>query len=185
MSEAEKKESQKTVVAFISGLLIGGLLVWVFSSTPDQAPSPVEEDTDAGVSVEVNNDDSDDEEETSTESETTPAPRDNTPVVEGEGSISVSNQPAGRTVAIEALELPTANGWVVVRDYQNGVAGSILGAARFSSSEGLMPTSVELLRGTTAGASYQVVFFTNEGGKGFSPAEDTLIEGIEDTFTAQ
>jgi hypothetical protein len=34
MSEAEKQEGQKTVVAFITGLLIGGLLVWVFSSSP-------------------------------------------------------------------------------------------------------------------------------------------------------
>ena len=42
MSEAEKQESQKTVVAFITGLLIGGLLVWVFSATPEDKKLPVE-----------------------------------------------------------------------------------------------------------------------------------------------
>lgn len=179
MSEAEKKESQKTVVAFISGLLIGGLLVWVFSSTPEQASAPVDEDTDAEVSIDTDSDDEDRVIIGSTTVVTTP--REEVPVVAGEGSISVSDQPAGRTVAIDALELPTANGWVVVRE----TTGSILGAARFSSSEGLVPDSIDLLRGTTAGASYKVVFFTNEGDRGFDLSEDTLITGIESSFTAQ
>ena len=34
MSEQEKQESQKTIVAFAAGLLIGGLLVWVFAGSP-------------------------------------------------------------------------------------------------------------------------------------------------------
>lgn len=31
-------EEQKSVVAFICGLLVGGLLVWIFSWSPDEEP---------------------------------------------------------------------------------------------------------------------------------------------------
>ena len=34
----EKQEGQKTVVSFIVGLLIGGLLVWAFSGPSVDAP---------------------------------------------------------------------------------------------------------------------------------------------------
>ncbi len=35
MTDVETQASQRTVIAFISGLLIGGLLVWVFSGNPE------------------------------------------------------------------------------------------------------------------------------------------------------
>ena len=53
MSEKEVNDSQKTVVAFIAGLLVGGLLVWVFSDTPAQAPSEMTEDVESGETVDV------------------------------------------------------------------------------------------------------------------------------------
>ena len=38
MAEQLKEESQKTVVSFVVGLLIGGLLVWAFSGAPKNDP---------------------------------------------------------------------------------------------------------------------------------------------------
>ena len=34
-SDVEQNDSQKTVVSFAAGLLIGGLLVWAFGGTPE------------------------------------------------------------------------------------------------------------------------------------------------------
>lgn len=172
MSEVETQESQKTVVAFISGLLIGGLLVWVFSSSPESAIAPVEQDNET---TEVENV----ETETTTEVEEEVS----RPVV-GEGSIIIEDQAAGNTVTISSLELPTAHGWVVVREFIDGSVGNILGAARFSVEENLVPETIELIRGTTAGGSYQVVFFTNGGDTKFDLGEDLLIDSIATTFEA-
>ncbi len=170
MSDVEKQESQKTVVAFITGLLIGGLLVWVFSSTPEKAVELTVEDTET-------------EETATTEDTETTEVTDTTDVV-GEGSVTVADQKAGSMVAIGGTEFPTKNGWIVVRDYMDGMPGNILGAARYSADEGLAPTTVELMRATTVGSSYQVVFYTNEGGTGFVIGEDKPIDGIATTFKA-
>ncbi len=170
MSEVEKQESQKTVVAFITGLLIGGLLVWVFSSTPEQAVTLTEKPTDT-------------QETAGTETTGIKDVADTTSVV-GEGSVTVANQKAGNMVSIAGTEFPTKNGWIVVRDYMDGMPGNILGAARYSADEGLAPTTIELMRATTAGSSYQVVFYTNEGDTGFVIGEDKPIEGIATTFKA-
>lgn len=176
MSEVEKQESQKTVVAFITGLLIGGLLVWVFSSTPTSAPKeePEKQSASTTSSTQVNKE---------TESVKTDSKKD-VNIVQGEGSIQVSDQKAGMTVTLGTTKLPTKSGWIVVRDYMDGTPGNILGAARFSADEGLVPTSVELMRQTTAGSSYQVVFYTNNGDLGFKVADDTIIDGIATTFKA-
>lgn len=174
MSEVEKKESQKTVVAFISGLLIGGLLVWIFSSSPEKAVAP--EETEKDTKTEVTN---------TQENKTIDTDTKTAEIKTGNGAISVSKQSAGKTVMIDSLSLPTANGWVVVRDYVDGKAGNILGAARYSVDEMLTPKTVELIRATEAGKTYQVVLFNNNGDKAFNLTEDTIIDGISTTFDAQ
>lgn len=172
MSEVEKQESQKTVVSFITGLLIGGLLVWVFSSSPEEKKQPEEKTTDTEVVAES----SDATKEVVAETKSTSSE------VIGKGSITVADQKAGLTVTLSGAEFPTKNGWVVVRDYMDGVPGNILGAARYSADEGLAPEVVDLMRATSAGSSYQAVFYTNEGDGGFDLAEDKLIDGVAVTF---
>jgi len=175
MSEAEKQEGQKTVVAFITGLLIGGLLVWVFSSTPTtQAPEVTEGDETEEV-ADTNSD---------TTEATVTAPTEASKPVVGNGSLSVASQKAGETVALGATTYPAKEGWVVVRDYANGAAGKILGAARYNLDDGLLPTSVSLLRSTIAGNSYQVQFYTENGDKAFDTKSDTPVSGGEATFAA-
>jgi hypothetical protein len=181
MSEAEKQESQKTVVAFITGLLIGGLLVWVFSSSPkNETVQGVEEATtekSADTNVTANS-----ETKTVTASQATETAA--TKEVTGKGSVSVVDQKAGSVVTLAKSEFPTKNGWVVVRDYMDGVPGNILGASRYGADEGLVPTEVSLLRNTAAGSSYQVVFYTDNGDKVFDLGDDTVIDGISTTFKA-
>ena len=50
MTEQEKKENQKTVVAFAAGLLIGGLLVWVFGGSA-KTEKVADQNTDAKEKV--------------------------------------------------------------------------------------------------------------------------------------
>lgn len=174
MSEVEREESKKTVVAFITGLLIGGLLVWVFASTPEtQAPTETQNETET--------------ENTAADANATGASTEialKTEATTGTGSIKVVDQKAGKLVVLGTLEYPAESGWVVVRDYMDGVPGNVLGAARYSTEEGLMPTSVELVRETTPGSSYQVVYYTNEGAPTFLMGEDKPVEGIGATFKA-
>ena len=176
MSEEEKQEGQKTVVAFVAGLLIGGLLVWVFSSSEvAQAPAEVTDDTPSVV--------------TTGDSDPIPSSVDDeseAPTLQiGDGSIEVANQPAGSNVILISAVFPTPEGWIAVRSYPNGQLGSILGAARYSEEQSLVPESVPLLAPTTAGRSYAVVFFSEDGDREFNLANDAQIDGILSTFVAQ
>lgn len=177
MSEVEKQESQKTVVAFITGLLIGGLLVWVFSSTPEAKQEPEEKTTD----TEQVAGDEEKSEDMKTESKEEVVSSDE---VIGKGVLTVADQAAGKTVTLGKVEFPTKSGWIVVREFMDGTPGNVLGAARYSAAEGLVPASVELMRATVKDSSYQVVFFTNKGDAGFSLADDKVIAGGEVTFKA-
>lgn len=191
MSEQEKQEGQKTVVAFIAGLLIGGLLVWVFSTGENTEMPETEVSDEAAETTETDaSDTTSSETRTIERTETTPE----TPVATlptGDGSITVADQEAGSVIAIASAEFPTTDGWVAVRDYEGDMIGGILGAARYSESQGLVPTEIELLRGTEAGKSYAVVFFTEDGATNvdgklyFDPAGDQQIEGIMTTFSAK
>lgn len=184
MSETEKQEGQKTVVAFIAGLLIGGLLVWVFSSTPDTAV--LDESTDTSVKEAVENTTTKSDARTTTDSSTKTETVAKTVTEKvGDGRIEVAAQLAGPVVLLDALVFPTNAGWVVVRDYMDGLPGNILGAARYNQEEGLSPQSVNLLRRTEAEGTYQVVFFHENGDKIFDLADDVEIPGMSATFTAQ
>ena len=104
---------------------------------------------------------------------------------DGVGSISVSDQAAGSVVMIDDVVYPASEGWVGVRDYlANGELGYVLGAARFSTEQGLLPKEVTLLRATTAGETYAVVFYTDNGDRKFILDDDTMIESPVVSFTA-
>lgn len=187
MSEAEKQEGQKTVVAFIAGLLIGGLLVWVFSSSPEQAPTNnvPEGDQETEVSDDVvGSADSNVPSEITDEVEDTGTSNGGAIQI-GDGSLVVANQAAGTVVAIDSVTYPSQNGWIVVRDYADGVSGSILGASRFDTEVGLTPDTVRVLRATEAGNTYQVMFYTENGDRVFDLTDDLPISGGESLFTAQ
>lgn len=177
MTEEKKREVQKTVVAFVAGLIIGGLFVWVFSSAPS---AEREEERMA----------SNEQGEHAMEDEIGESSSPVAPVVVEGGSIVVPDQPAGVNVTLGEVEYPTAGGWVVVHEDRDGELGNALGAARFRASEGLVPTSVRLLRTTVAGMTYHVLLYSENGDKEFSLDSDlplSTADGtpVETSFVAQ
>ena len=180
----EKQEGQKTVVAFIAGLLIGGLLVWVFSDAPSaEAPKPAaDEETVEETTSDVEASEDGDSQEAAAVT-TTDVPEVTMAV--GDGSVVVRDQAASQTIELESVTFPTDEGWIGVRSYANGQLGSLLGVMRYSKDQGLVPEAIELQVPTTAGREYAVVFYTENGDLSFSLAEDVQIDEVFATFSAK
>lgn len=178
MSEQEKQDNQKTIVAFAAGLLIGGLLVWVFGGVPKNHES-AEKKVEDQKSAEIKTTDE-------VAKSTTEKVVDTKPVMQvGEGKIEIGSLTAGTKVALKSAVFPTDEGWVGVRDYTNGKQGGILGAARYSKVQGLIPKEISLLRPTKAGNEYVIVFFKENGDRVFNSSKDIQVEGQSTTFKAQ
>ena len=178
MSEQEKQESQKTVVAFVAGLIIGVLLVWVFGGDNKAADDAeiIEAET-TEISLEETSNDT-----TTVAADTnTGAPSAQT----GPASISVADQAAGDTVAITGAVYPNDEGWMGVRDSNNGQLSGLLGVARFSKEQGLIPTEIELQRATESGKEYAVVYYSDNGNRVFDLADDVQLNVVIEPFTAR
>lgn len=177
----EKQEGQKTIVSFIVGLLIGGLLVWAFSGPAASAPEVNETANETEETEEMDSEAEEmDEDEGDTESTTTPVAT--LPI--GDGSVTVTDQSASNRIALSSVTYPISEGWIGVRDYQSGQLGSLLGVVRFSESQGLVPDEIVLQRSTVAGQEYAVVLYTENGDRQFSLADDVQIDSVFATFTA-
>lgn len=174
-------EGQKTVVAFVVGLLVGGLLVWIFNGD-NKVEAPSDTDNEAAV---INSDDDSEADDTMAPASDSSATDTMTVSDNGDGDIKVADQAAGAVVTLGDITFPAAEGWVGVRDYQNGQLTGLLGVARWSQEQGLIPSEVELLRPTTAGAEYAVVFYSESGDREFSLADDVQLEGEIAVFTAK
>jgi len=185
----EKQDGQKTLVAFVVGLLIGGMLVWAFSGPKADAPASGNNDDSAQTAKgtdELSSETPDDKvtKDTATDKATTsatPAPE----LMVGEGEIVVPDQEVSLTVDIEKAIYPVSEGWIGVREYNDEKLGFILGVVRFSESQGLVPSQIILQRPTTAGRQYAVVIFTEDGDRDFSLAGDVQVDKIFDTFSAE
>ena len=175
MSEQLKEESQKTVVSFVVGLLVGGLLVWAFTGNSSEAPKKEAGDTGTEMSDEKKSDEAIKE---AVEGELMAVPV-------GDGAVTVSEVGAGMTVSLADVTFPSKEGWVGVRNLNEGKLGMILGVARFSAEQGLNPKQIELLTPTVAGREYAIVFYSESGDRKFNLAEDVQVEGNFATFTAK
>ena len=178
----ETQDGQKTLVAFVVGLLIGGMLVWAFSGPTVDAPNSMddkEETMDNTIDKKTDESITDEEQpDITTEIEV--------PVLQvGDGEVVVEDQAASRSITLESATYPISEGWIGVREFNNDKLGYILGVVRFSESNGVVPAEIILQRPTTAGNQYAVVIFTEDGNGEFNSAGDVQVDRIFDTFTAQ
>jgi len=187
----QNEEGKKTIVSFIVGLLIGGLLVWSFSGTNGTTTTETDNDSaptngaemEEGDEAATDTTNSTDTEVTETTTETTST--NNPPALPtGEGSVTIADTTAGSRIPMESATFPVSEGWVGVRDYNNGKLGAILGVVRFSEAQGLVPTDIILQRATVAGNEYAIVFYTEDSDREFNVATDVQIEGVITTFSA-
>lgn len=163
------QDYQKSVVVFGAGLLVGGLLVWVFS-----APATVEEKKE--LTKDTNNQQAAVVPVTQGDVET----QSNNSV---SGGIVVTSTKAGDVVDINVSLYPAEEGWVAVRDYTDGIFGNVLGATRYSKSEDRYPTQVNLMRATEAGKTYVAVFYSAD--TEFDLTKISMVEGVKAEFTVE
>ncbi len=181
----EKQEGQKTVVSFVVGLLIGGLLVWAFSGPANESPKADKSDDTKTEETTTNEEAT---EGTASEASETAevsieAPKPTLSV--GDGKIVVRDQAASSAIQLESATYPVSEGWVGVRTYEGEQLGYILGVVRFSEEQGLVPNQIVLQRPTTAGKQYAVVVYKENGDREFNLAKDVQIDTVFATFTAQ
>ena len=178
MADQEKREeSQKTLVAFVVGLLIGGMLVWAFTG-PDKDDKMMGDDdkTMASSTDDMMNNDEDD------------AMMDDKKMEKlnvGEGDIQINDQAASKAIEMKSAEYPLKEGWIGVREYDNDKLGKVLGVNRFSESQGLVPEKIELVTSTTPGHKYAIVIYKEDGDFDFDFAKDKQLETVYDTFMAK
>lgn len=173
MAEEMNQDNQKTIVSFVVGLLIGGLLVWAFSGPTDSDQEKAEKMTDDNnAAMEVS--------EATSEGDTA-APK----LAVGNGEIIINDQPASMTITVKKAIYPVSEGWIGIRTFENEELSNILGVNRFSESQGLIPESIELVTPTIAGKTYAVVVYEEDGDFDFSLAGDKQLETIFTTFTAE
>jgi len=188
--EEEKRDGQKTVVAFISGLLIGGLLMWAFSGPQKKGgPDMVKNDTAQGdiKTADQNNT----QPTTDAAAPTTATAADpKVEVMAGVGSISVADQKAGMSVTLGDVKFPANGGWIAVQNIAGDKLGTTIGAARFDVKAGLIPKAIDLIGSTVAGNTYAVVFHGTDGDHMYTSATDKVVMGADGkplatTFKAQ
>lgn len=177
---------QKLAIAFIAGLLLGALSVWVYFGQTNMEET-LESEEGEEMMIEEG------EEETASvstageqvgtlEVETRPQP------TASEADIVVSNQPSGNSVMISELLMPQGGGWVVVHEHEGGALKNALGAKYFE--EGSWSGTVSLLRNTVVGQTYFVVIYEDDGDRRFSMVNDrpfvdlTTGQVIRKQFTA-
>ncbi|MFA6006694.1 MAG: hypothetical protein WC764_03140 [Candidatus Paceibacterota bacterium] len=131
-------DSNKLVLTAIIGIFIGlifGRLLW-YSKT-----------------AEINNEPSSEATSTSEVTKQEASVSESNPVsTQGLNSVSVENQPAGKSVQVTITADQTV--WVEVRDNNNGATGKVLGAKHFAAGSSL--AVVPLQRATESGSSYFV-----------------------------
>jgi len=172
----DQQDGSKTLVSFVVGLLIGGMLVWAFSgptatNVVDGVTDMADEAGDViGDGVDTVGDAIEGAADTATDVAEAVVP--NT-----DGRIVANNQPAGATVSLQRATYPISEGWVGVQDYDGTTFGAQLGAVRFSESEGIAPEEIPLTLPTTPGRQYAFVVYEADG--------YTLLDGIYGTFVAE
>lgn len=168
-NQAQTMNQRNTQIAIgVAVVVVVGLLAWWLFSKPagdavTMATSTALTDTDSSRAIA-----SADEDNMDVTSNSTAATNE---------SVSVGDQPAGDSVRVASVTLAKA-GWVAVRDPLRVYGAAWLTAGTHEN------VSVPLLRNTSAGTTYTVVLYVDNGDKSFDLHGDAVITGVSDTFSA-
>lgn len=168
------EENKKTIVAFIAGLLIGGLLVYIFIDPSAKAPEKQSDNRSVDESAK-----SAEEDQTSNKNVPPNAPEPN------ETAVAAETRPVADTATLGVIEFPAESGWVGIRDFDNEQLTGLLGVARWDLANNLVPTEVPLLRSMIKGHTYAIVFYKDNGDKHFDLATDAQMETSVISFVAE
>ena len=132
--------------SFVSGVMLGALLVGAWSFSKDFVPLP------ASSSI------------LTTSAEQGSAAES--------GAVSVTDQSAGSEVVVESVTVPPPGVWVAVREINGNDLGNVLGAARVSGPRS--PVSISLLRATEPGRPYVVELYRDDGSGEFDVTANSV-----------
>lgn len=88
------------------------------------------------------------------------------------GAVSVANQPAGESVIVASVTVPSSGVWVAVREVNDNTLGNVLGAARVASPHDTM--TISLLRATEPNRSYAVELYRDDNNSAFDPSVNSV-----------
>lgn len=88
------------------------------------------------------------------------------------GTVSVVDQPAGDSVLVESVTVPTPSVWVAVREMNGNDLGNVLGAARVGGPRN--GVVVPLLRATEPARPYAVELYRDDHDGRFDPAGNSV-----------
>lgn len=171
------------------GIAIGVIGTMLFSG-PKATETPItgEEATSTATTTEplgtdIKSKSTDAEEEVAAIVKTTPKAETATPAVKlvGGSGLKVDDQSAGSEVQIASVS-HTGTVWVAVRELKNGEPWNVLGARRLE--DGMNDTIVYLLRNTTAGATYIVTLYKENGDGVFDKHSDTEVKNADGDLVA-
>lgn len=137
----------QSIVMFIAGLMVGGLLVAAWLTLPSP-PLTFWQESDTMMS-------------------------DNASLsLDESGRVSVGDQEAGDTVRVDSITVPAPGVWVAVREVSGTTLGNVLGAARARapSTEFIVP----LLRSTNGAQTYAIVLYRDNGDDLFDLVSDSV-----------
>ena len=93
-------------------------------------------------------------------------------VMEAGDAVNVVDQAARDSVSVASVTVVEKT-WITVRDGSRVLGAALIGAGTHTD------VTVSLLRGTTAGNTYQVVLHTDNGDKAFNVQSDPLVLGSD------
>jgi len=167
----------RMVGIFVSGVVVGGLLIWGWSSV-----TPSTNNNSAGVANSNTPTGSDTGAVDTTGSvtgTTAPTPTDTTTSANTGLNLAVaSTQPAGSQVAVTSATVSQPT-WIIVYDNVNGKPGKALGAHLATPAENGKASVVHLMRATVAGQTYLVGERVDNGDKNYSTALDKEVLGTD------
>jgi len=162
----ELTRTQKIIIGFISGFLLGLGLIWGWNNYSSRTTLDIPTTTTTPEStIETAN--------STTTSGLIGEQLDEQKGLEDTMSneyIAVEKQHAGTVVVVKKCNL-TVPGWVVVHEEKNGIITNALGAIRRDPGT-CTNTTIPLLRATEAGKRYWVVLYADSGDRLFNLRED-------------